>query len=179
MMSTDLAAIADFAIGKLDALDIGFSTPPPTLWSLRAFRLNVAHAKILALILAYQAPKDFLTGQAIDVGKALAWQNNKEFHHFFPQAHLRAKGVAPSKISALANMLYLSSASNKAISDKAPSEYVARLLAVHGKDARSWLATNLVDEAAIQAALKDDYDAFLNARAITINEQAKKQAGWN
>jgi hypothetical protein len=179
MMASDLDAVAKFARGDLDALNMDFAQPMPTLWSSRAFRLNAAHAKILALILAYQGPKDFKTGQTIDVAIALAWQNNKEFHHFFPQAYLRAKGVEPTKVSLLANMVYLSSASNKAICDKAPSEYVAKLLTDHGDHARSWLATNLIDEDAIQAALKDDYDAFLQARAITINEQAKKQAGWN
>lgn len=149
MMATDLAAVATFAEGTLDALDFGFVKCEPSLWRSRAFRLNVAHAKILALILSYQAPKDFLTGQAIDVDKALAWQNNKEFHHFFPQAFLRAKGIGAAKVSSLANMVYLSAVSNKLISDRAPSEYVSKLLADHGDDARGWLATNLIDDAAI------------------------------
>jgi hypothetical protein len=179
MMATDLAAVATFATGKLDALDVGFLKCDPALWRSRAFRLNVAHAKILALILSYQGPKDFLTGQTIDVDKALAWQNNKEFHHFFPQAFLRGRGVSLTKISSLANMVYLSSVSNKAISDRAPSQYLSKLLLDHGDQARGWLATNLINDAAIEAGLKDDYDGFLEARAITINEQAKKQAGWS
>ena len=105
-------------------------------------------------------------------------QFSKEFHHFFPQAFLRAKGVAASRISSLANMVYLSSSSNKLISDRAPSEYVANLLAEYGAEARAWLATNLIDEAAINAALADDYDTFVSARANVINERAKTQAGW-
>lgn len=178
MMASDLADVVEFANGKLDALDMGFQVSVPSVWSSRAFRGNSAHSKILAILLAYQGPKDFLTGQAIDVDRALAWQNGKEFHHFFPQAFLRTKGVAASRISSLANMVYLSSASNKLISDRAPSEYVAKLLAEHGHEARAWLATNLIDEAAIKAALADDYDVFLAARANAINERAKIQAGW-
>jgi len=178
MMAMDLAGVAEFVSGRLDALDMGFQVSVPGLWSSRTFRGNSAHSKILAIVLAYQGPKDFLTGQTIDVDKALAWQNSKEFHHFFPQAFLRTKGVAASRISSLANMVYLSSASNKLISDRAPSEYVAKLLAEHGDEARAWLATNLIDEAAINAALADDYDAFLAARANVINERAKIQAGW-
>lgn len=178
MMATDLAGVAGFAGGNLDALDMGFQESVPSVWSSRTFRGNSAHSKILAIVLAYQDPKDFLTGQIIDVDKALAWQNSKEFHHFFPQAFLRTKGVTASRISSLSNMVYLSSASNKLISDRAPSEYVAMLLAEHGAEARVWLATNLIDEAAINAALIDDYDAFLAARASVINERAKIQAGW-
>lgn len=178
MMTTDLVSIAEFASGKLDALDVGFNVPGPAVWSSRAFRGNNAHSKILAIILAYQGPKDFLTGQAVDVDKALAWQNNKEFHHFFPQAYLRSKGVSAPRISSLANMVYLSSASNKQISDQAPADYLAKLLAEHGANAHAWLATNLIDEAAINAALADDYDAFLAARALAINERAQSHAGW-
>lgn len=178
MMAADLTGVAEFASGNLDALDMGFQVSTPSAWSSRTFRGNNAHSKILAILLAYQGPKDFLTGQAIDVDKALAWQNSREFHHFFPQAFLRTKGVAASRISSLANMIYLSSASNKVISDRAPSEYVAKLLAEHGAEARAWLATNLINDAAIDAALADDYGAFLAARANAINERAKIHAGW-
>lgn len=178
MMATDLTGVAEFASGSLDAFDMDFQVSVPSVWSSRTFRGNSAHSKILAILLAYQGPKDLLTGLAIDVDKALAWENSKEFHHFFPQAFLRAKGVAAARISSLANMVYLSSASNKLITDRAPSGYVARLLADHGAEARAWLATNLIDESAINAALVDDYEAFLGARANVINERAKTQAGW-
>lgn len=179
MMATDLAGVSEFAEGKIDALEMGFQVSTPGDWSSRAFRSNSAHSKILAILLAYQGPKDFLTGQAVDVDKALAWQNNKEFHHFFPQAYLRSKGIPSPRISSLSNMVYLSSASNKLISDRAPSEYVKRLLENHGADARAWLATNLIDDTAVDAALSDDYDAFLLARSRVINERAKTLAAWN
>jgi hypothetical protein len=120
-----------------------------------------------------------LTGLTIDTDQALAWQNAKEFHHFFPQAFLKGKGVSASKASSLSNMVFLSSASNKAIADQPPSVYLKKLLADHGDDARRWLATNLVDDAAIQAALHDDFDAFLDARAKTINNRAVQLAGWS
>lgn len=178
MMATDLAAVAVFADGKTPGIEIEIQKPNSQLWAMRPFRLNNAHSKILALILAYQMPRDFLTGQAIDVDKALAWQNSKEFHHFFPQAFLKSAGVTASKASSQANMVFLSSASNKAISDRAPSEYVQELIKAHGAQARQWLATNLVDDAAIACALKDDFDGFLQARARTIDQVASKLAGW-
>lgn len=178
MMAADLSSVIEFAGGNLDALDKGFSAPAPAMWVSRSFRVNNAHSKILAIVLAYQVPKDIVTGVAIDVSKALAWQNAKEFHHFFPQAYLKSRGVPSGRISSLANMIYLSSASNKLISDRAPSDYLAELLANHGSAARAWLASNLIDDAAIEAALADDYDAFLAARSNAINVRAKTQAGW-
>jgi hypothetical protein len=178
MMSSDLEAIQTFAAGGNDALDAAFPVPADGLWATRAFRANNAHSKVLALILAYQGPRDFLSGQQIDVDKALAWQNGKEFHHFFPQAFLKANGVGTQRASALANMVYLSSASNKTISDREPKEYVAALLKDHGDNARAWLATHLIDAHAIDAALANDYDAFLAARAAAINVRAKELGGW-
>jgi hypothetical protein len=177
-MASDLAAVASFADGTAKNIAIEIPKPSSQLWATRAFRLNNAHSKILALMLAYQMPRDFLTGQAIDVAEALSWQNSKEFHHFFPQAFLKKLGVTSSKASALANMVYLSSASNKAISDRAPSQYLSELLTAHGQKARDWLATNLVDDKAIACALKDDFDGFLDARSRTIDAVASKLAGW-
>jgi hypothetical protein len=178
MMASDLAAVAAFADGTQAEIEIPIQKPSSQIWIMRAFRLNNAHSKILALILAYQMPKDCLTGQAIDVKEALAWQNAKEFHHFFPQAFLKAKGVPSSKASALANIVYLTSSSNKQISDRSPSAYVSELLKLHGAKAKQWLASNLIDEAAITAALKDDYDGFLNARSAAIDNESSKLAGW-
>lgn len=178
MMASDLAAITAFAEGGTAELDIPTVIPGPSIWTSRPFRLNSAHSKILALVLAYECPRDLLTGQVIDTDKALAWQNAKEFHHFFPQAFLKAKGVSATRASSLANMLYLTSASNKTISDQAPSAYLKQLLDEHGDSAKQCLSSNLIDEPAINAALNDDYDEFLDARAKTIDAHTRKLAGW-
>jgi hypothetical protein len=130
------------------------------------------------VILAYQSPRDFVTGQTIDVSHALSWQNGKEFHHFFPQAYLRSVGVSPVKASSLANIVYLSAVSNKAISDRAPAEYLHELMAKNETQTKDWLATNLVEADAIDAALANDYERFLEARAATIDRKARQLAGW-
>lgn len=178
MMASDLAAVANFAKTNGTEIDIPTQKPDGKLWANRTFRLNNAHSKILALILAYQTPVDLLSGIKIDTKAALAWQNAKEFHHFFPQAFLRAQGVSNAKASSLANIVYLSSASNKTISDQAPADYVKALLSAHGQQAREWLSSNLISEAAIDAALANDYDAFLNARSQEIARVASELARW-
>lgn len=178
MMASDLAAVAEFCNGKTVDIEIPTNPSSPQTWIGRQFRLNNAHAKILAIVLAYAAPRDLLTGVAIDTATALTWQNSKEFHHFFPQAFLKAQGVSPSKAASLANIVYLSSASNKVISDRPPSDYLKKLLDAHGDVAKQWLQTNLIDDSAIDAALSDDYNGFLNARAATIHAQTTKLTSW-
>ncbi|PKR88307.1 hypothetical protein CXZ10_14890 [Pleomorphomonas diazotrophica] len=177
-MSSDLAAVVAFTQGQSSEIDIEVQKTDSNLWTNRAFRLNNAHSKILALILAYQMPVDILTGIAIDVSVALSWQNSKEFHHFFPQAFLKSKGVSSSHSSALANIIFLSSVSNKNISDRPPSDYVRELLDKHGEQARSWLSKSLIDDEAIAAALNDDYEAFLTARSKAIHRVASQLASW-
>ena len=44
-----------------------------------------------------------MTGQRIDLEKALVWANEGEFHHVFPKAYLRRQDVSPEKINCLAS----------------------------------------------------------------------------
>jgi len=106
-MTDDQKAVQDFADGK--TLDIVVPVPQPKsdIWETRTFRLNNAHAKLLAIILAHHHPQDLLTGQPIDISKALAWINAKEFHHFFPRKFLEKKGERQSRINSLANFVML------------------------------------------------------------------------
>ena len=169
-MAVDLAAVDNFAQGKTQVVE-GPGTPPSaSIWAARPFRTNTAHSKLLAIILSHYAPLDLLTGAKIDVANALAWNNAKEFHHFFPQEFLKGEGVPSRKINALANIVMLSSSSNKIISKRAPSDYLKEVEKAAGARLAEMLRSNLISEAAFTAALKDDYDAFLQQREKTIDE---------
>ncbi len=90
-MATDLVAIQQFAAGNTNEINMPISKPNADIWQNRTFRSNNAHAKLLAIVLAHHHPIDLLTGQAIDISKALAWINVKEFHHFFPRKYLEER----------------------------------------------------------------------------------------
>jgi hypothetical protein len=72
----------------------------------------------------------------------------------------------------------LTSASNKAISGRAPSVYLRDVQMAAGPKLNDWLACNLVSPAAYAAAMRDDYEGFLRERAKTIHEEAMKKANW-
>jgi hypothetical protein len=141
--------------------------------------LNNAHAKLLAIVLAHHHPLDLLTGQAIDVSKALAWINAKEFHHFFPRKFLEKRGLRQQKINSLANFIMLTSASNKEISDSAPSIYLPKIVKASGDKLPKLLASNLIPQGAFEAALKDDFDAFLRLRSEHIHQAVLEKTGWS
>jgi hypothetical protein len=113
---------------------------------------------------------DVSTG--LDTDRALSWQNDKEFHHFFPKAFLTAKGVGSARANVCANLIMLTSVSNIFISDQPPSVYLKDLCVTDGEDTvRQRLARSLVNDAAYEAARRDDYDTFLEIRSRTLHER--------
>ncbi|MET7766873.1 DUF262 domain-containing protein [Streptomyces sp. NPDC005393] len=177
-MAADRQAVADFTQGLTTEIDTSAATPRPALWRSSSFSRRNAPSKLLGLLLSYAEPLDLATGQRIDVGKALSWQNDKEFHHFFPRAHLRSKGVSQARANVCGNLVMLTSLSNIWITDRAPSQYLRDLCDTEGETAvRQRLASCLVEEDAFQAALRDDYDAFLRARSETLHRQLVKLLG--
>lgn len=180
-MAADLKAVAEFASGNSAEVTADVTAPRPEIWTTRQFRANNAHAKLLAIILAHRQPVDLLTGQRIDPGNALAWTNQKEFHHFFPRDYLENKGIARQRINALANIVMLTSDSNKKISNRAPSDYlrdVAEAAKAAGADVQLWLDQNLISADAFEAAKANDFERFLSLRAQTIHAHVLGLAGW-
>jgi hypothetical protein len=177
-MGPDLHAVTAFAAGDSAEIDTAAALPRSALWRRSPFAKRNAPSKLLALILAYEDPLDLLTGQRIDVGRALSWQNDKEFHHFFPRAFLRSRGVSGAAANVCGNLIMLTSHSNIWISDRPPSRYLRDLADLDGEGAvRERLRTCLVEDEAYRAALRDDYDTFLKVRSETLHRRLMELIG--
>lgn len=177
-MTQDTRQIRAFAEGNVGTLGEGGVVPSSSLWRMKPFRANSAVSKMLGLILAHQGPTDLLNGQKIDVDKSLAWSNDKEYHHFFPQAFLRRKKIGGSAANVVGNIVLLTSVSNIAISDSAPSEYLSRIIDSSGRaELVKRLESTLVPEPALDAALADDYPAFLDARSAFLHQHVQSLTG--
>lgn len=177
-MGDDARSLRTFAAGDPSSLDARGVLPTAGVWKAKPFRANSAVSKMLALMIAADSPLDLITGQKIDIGKSLAWSNDKEFHHFFPQQHLARAGRKSAQINVVANIVLLTSKSNIAILDRAPSEYLASIIDEVGRpEVERRLLTNLVPSGALDAALVDDYDVFLEARAAHIHARALLLSG--
>jgi hypothetical protein len=176
-MASDAKTIRGFAAGKTQELYVATLTHSSSLWHVKVFRFNSGVSKLLALMLAHHRPVDLINGQNIDIDKSLAWSNDKEYHHFFPKAFLsrrKSKGQA----NVVANIVLLTSKSNIEISDRAPSEYLRDLIDQEGKEEiERRLATNLVPEEALYAALQDDYESFLTLRSQHLHQKAEELTG--
>jgi hypothetical protein len=179
-MGADKAAAKLFADGKTPHLETTASSLGRGIWASQQFRSNAAHSKILALILAFNRPLDLLTGQKIDVDKALFQGNAREFHHFFPRHFLEnTKKVTPRAANVLANIVMLTATSNKLITNRAPSEYLKQVTDQLGDRLGEAMNANLISQEALDAALADDYDAFVKERSKTIDIAVSALAGWS
>ena len=144
----------------------------------QAFRSNSAVSKMLGLMLAHGMPLDLLNGQRIDVDRSLSWSNDKEYHHFFPQAYLVRRRVPASRANVVGNIVLLTSKSNIDIRDAAPGEYLNEIIRREGRERlEERLTSNLVPMEALEPALADNYDEFLKLRAHHLHGVAQKLAG--
>lgn len=176
-MATDQTAARAFVRGYHE-IEAPVAPPSPAIWRQREFRSNSAHSKILILILAFQRPRDLLTGAFIDVGSALYHGNSKEYHHFFPQDYLKNRGIAVRRANSLANFVFLSAASNKTITNRAPSNYLTQVEKHLGIEINQVLESNLISPAAYDAAMADDFESFLELRSESIQTKALELARW-
>jgi hypothetical protein len=178
-MTHDWRAVDSFATApEVTEIDVPAALPRSDIWRVTQFRSNSAVSKMLALLLSYRDTVDLLTGQRIDPRRSLSWSNDKEFHHFFPKDYLRNKKITAARANAVANIVLLTSASNIAISNRAPSVYLRSIIDDVGRDELLNRASlSLVPEAAIDAALDDDYERFLQLRSDELHQVALDLVG--
>jgi hypothetical protein len=177
-MTQDTRKIREFAAGSSASLGDGGVVPTASLWKLKPFRSNSAVSKMLALMLAAGSPLDLANGQRIDVDKSLAWSNDKEYHHFFPQAYLARQGIKGTQANVVGNIVLLTSMSNIRIKDLAPSEYLQAIIAASGRDALvQRLESNLIPAEALDNALEDDYQGFLKVRSEFLHSHVVSLTG--
>ena len=130
-----------------------------------AFTKANVYTRSFILLLSQNAPLDLTNGNRIDIGKTLSKYNLKEYHHIFPKAFLKERGIPNDKINSICNFCFLPSASNKRIAKSAPSNYILNM--VPEDQYKDVLSSNLMPlNRTIYSS--DDYDTFLNSRAQII-----------
>ncbi len=129
------------------------------------FTKSHPYARALLLLMAQKIPLNLTNGAKIDLGEALSAFNRKEYHHIFPRASLRTRGVSTDRINSLCNFCFLPSVANKKISQRKPSDYIFTL--VPDEHRKEILESNLMP-LRMEVYKKDNYDEFLNLRAELI-----------
>lgn len=98
----------------------------------------------------------------------------REYHHLFPDAHLKRQGVDDDKIYCSLNCAVVTWRTNRNISDKEPERYLAERrdgTDLGETEVRARLASHLIPYDEMVAG---DYDAFLAARAALVHDAMTK-----
>jgi len=167
-VSRDLEVVRNYVLEGLGDGEQFGATPKPGEWGTTQFKSNVARSRAFILSLAAAAPCNLSNGMLIDVQHALSSYNKKEYHHVYPRAYLKAIGESESS-NVLGNIIMLTSASNKAISDNPPSKYVPELVAVLGESANAVFKSNLLPEPGSFDYAHASYADFLAARGQILS----------
>lgn len=156
-LETDIREAKRLRTGTSSTLGHFEATVSATLFADRRFIAGTVDTKAFILMLAAQGPKSIVNGGDVQVGRVLAAGNKSEFHHLFPQAHLKSNGVDPAQVNCLANFCMLSASDNKKVGSKSPTQYRDKL----ADNVDILLPSNLIPP----SLFSDDFVRFLDERS--------------
>ncbi|WP_247527510.1 DUF262 domain-containing protein [Bradyrhizobium sp. 199] len=162
----DVVEFAKLAEGSLAKLTHPANSFTPLFFLTNTFRLNSVVSRTFILLLAQNGPRSFISGNKIDLRKALKEYNRNEFHHIHPRSFLKTSKNSKLDDSCLANMCFLSRSDNNTISGSAPSEYRKKL----GEDIDDIETANFLPP----STWEDDFGQFVSARATLLFDYAKE-----
>lgn len=131
------------------------------------FTKSHSYTRALLLLLAQKSPLNMTNGAAVDLGESLSGFNRKEYHHIFPKAFLKKRGVSTDKINTLCNFCFLPAGSNKKISQKQPSDYIFNLVPENNR--KQILESNIMP-LRMEVYTEDNYDEFISMRADLVGQ---------
>lgn len=129
-------------------------------------RVNSIYRGVINLI-AIHGARDFENNDGISF-------HDLEDHHIFPRAFLRDRyGLKGEKVNTILNRTLITARTNRKISRKAPSQYLAEIFPDDQRSAI--LESHFIGPEAHEAMKSDDYEAFLEARERSILAELRKQ----
>lgn len=135
----------------------------------RGFSAGDAVSKGILCILVYFEPKSFKSGSIVKIDNSwLKSRTSKNYHHFFPLAHLKKNGVESNRANSILNITIVDDYLNKReIRAKPPSEYMS-YFSKDNSDIEETMKTHLIDDLDKFGVWEDDFELFLKMRGERI-----------
>lgn len=168
-LENDIREAKNLRLGQQSNLGHFEASVSPALFEDRRFIAGTVDTKAFILMLALHGPKSIVNGGDVHIGRVLAAGNKSEFHHLYPQAHLKRNNVDPAKVNCLANFCMLSASDNKKVGSKSPSVYRDKL--AHNVDIL--LPSNLIPP----SLFSDDFEKFVEDRSKLLVTAAYQLMG--
>ena len=174
-MAQDIQKIDKIIKDVLPKYDWAVDTSPEFIITNGWFSLGRSFIKGLICILAHREPKSFIDNSIVRISNDwLKQANSKNYHHFFPRAYLKKKGVDEVYINHIANITIVDDFLNKReIRAQAPSKYM-KIFRKKNSDLSRCMKTHLIyiDSFGI---FEDDYETFFNERCKAFSRELKKR----
>ena len=140
------------------------------------FSSGRSYIKAILCIYAYHQPKSFDNEGIVEIGNSwLKRANSKNYHHFFPKAYLKKKGVEDFYINHILNITIVDDFLNKReIGAKKPSVYMRKFKKMN-PTLLDTMKTHLIDDLEEFGIWDNDYDTFFDKRAERISKEIDKR----
>ena len=134
----------------------------------------------LLCLLHTLSPLDFRNQQKVALkGEHFSKFTLAERHHIFPVGFLKQQGFDAKRVHTIANFCFISSSTNKWISDRAPSEYMREIRNMYSNEDkfRSVMRTHLIPVEEDSGLWTDDYERFLKQRTSLLMREIRIRCG--
>lgn len=140
------------------------------------FSAGRSYVKAILCLYAYHEPKSFNDNAIVNISNYwLKQANSKNYHHFFPRAYLKKKGVDEFNINHILNITIVDDFLNKrVISADAPSKYMKKFARTN-KEIKNTMSTHLIPDLEDFGIWEDDYKKFMAKRAELVSEELSKR----
>ena len=156
--------------------DWGVDLSPKFILENGWFNAGRSFTKAILCLYAYQIPKSFNDNSLVNISNYwLKQANSKNYHHFFPRTYLGKRGVDEHEINNIVNITIVDDYLNKReIRAKRPSTYM-KTFAKGNPDLADTMRTHLIKNLDDFGIWSDDYELFLDQRALAISRELRKR----
>jgi hypothetical protein len=175
-LAQDVKRIDQILAGELPSYDWSIDTSDEFITNNGWFSAARSYIKAILCIYAYLQPKSFNDNSIVNISNYwLKQANSKNYHHFFPKAHLRNQNYGEFRINHILNITIVDDFLNKReIKAKAPSKYMAKFRDVN-PNLEATMKTHFIEDLDTFGIWDDDYDKFFNERAKVVSRELSKR----
>ncbi|MBE9208876.1 DUF262 domain-containing protein [Nostoc sp. LEGE 06077] len=175
-LAQDIKRIDEILAGDLPSYDWSIDTSAEFIKDNGWFSTSRSYIKAILCIYVYHQPKSFNDNSIVNVSNYwLKQANSKNYHHFFPKAHLKKQDYLDWYINHILNITIVDDFLNKReIKAQAPSKYMAKFQAIN-HELETTMKTHLIEDLDTFGIWNDDYEKFLSERAKVVSQEISKR----
>lgn len=175
-VAQDVKRIDQILAGELPSYDWSIDISEDFIKNNGWFSAARSYIKAILCIYVYLQPKSFNNNAIVNISNYwLIQANSKNYHHFFPKAHLKRQDYGDFRINHILNITIVDDFLNKReIRAKAPSQYMAKFRD-ENPALESTMKTHLIEDLEVFGIWNDDYDKFFDERAKVVSRELSRR----